>query len=679
MAKDKQKKEENEAVLRKMMDLEATIKHLKACGVEPVLPLDCLKLAEEAYMEGHFDNATCHIDSGLRSAKGFFKAYAMAFSKKIFYDIHKAKQYGDTYEVEMLYQQAQDYIANDRFEEAAIKTRIIRQGIRDFFDRTVPVLSLELSPANLKSGLWNRVKFVVKNTSISHAKDVRIGVKGPVEVTILPEINKIRAKDQVDIEVGLKPTGAGEFPIDVWFKGISMTSNKVFACQAKVWASAARERGANEAREVDFFEINELFLIHGNGRLMGRVARKGVQELDDDTTSGMLTAMKDFVKGTVPGEGTILKTFSFSDLIFVIEKGNHVNLVVIVQGTPPPQLSEETHRVIEKVEGVYAGGIEDWDGSTKLKGLEQNLTPLFDLPSKIKMKETEATVKVKSGLEFYRGFVRLKVGVINETETVITDANLLLTYNKEALMLDKIEPELRMDGSIVMLGAVQPGEKKTVAYYLDPLICQESTVDCTLTYKDYKGNLEHVDMKRRPMDIVCPLFYTPTTLNIAMLKRLMSDLRDRDTKIFAVLEDIPIERSYERAREIVQGHDVKFVRELKETGPDGTKFIEAWYYGKVKELSEEMVIRVSARSDTRTVEVFVAGQSIASITGLLAELGHRLLEVVLGSQLITEKEIKSMILREGSLLERISESEALPESGDCLDLNEILFKARKKG
>jgi hypothetical protein len=97
MAKDKQKKEENEAVLRKMMDLEATIKHLKACGVEPVLPLDCLKLAEEAYREGHFDNATCHIDSGLRSAKGFFKAYAMAFSKKIFYDIHKAKQYGDNF------------------------------------------------------------------------------------------------------------------------------------------------------------------------------------------------------------------------------------------------------------------------------------------------------------------------------------------------------------------------------------------------------------------------------------------------------------------------------------------------------------------------------------------------------------------------------------------------------
>jgi hypothetical protein len=253
----------------------------------------------------------------------------------------------------------------------------------------------------------------------------------------------------------------------------------------------------------------------------------------------------------------------------------------------------------------------------------------------------------------------------------------LLTYNKEALTLEKVEPPMETHGSIVILGSVQPKEKKTVAYYLDPLICQESTVDCTLTYKDYKGKLEHVDMKRRPVDIVCPLFYTPQTLNIAMLKRLVKDLKEKDSKLFSVGECMSMEKAYSTAKDVVQGHDVKFVREIHSEEKKGIKVTEGWFYGRVQQSAEEIVIKVSSRSDTRTLEVYVASPNLANLTGLLAELGHSVSGSISGSELVMDAEVKAIIEKEGNLLDKLSESEVDAGSTETSHLDDLMRKIKK--
>jgi hypothetical protein len=317
-------------------------------------------------------------------------------------------------------------------------------------------------------------------------------------------------------------------------------------------------------------------------------------------------------------------------------------------------------RVLENVEITYAGIIEKWDGQdVHFKEVGDLIRPVFDLVDQVKMRVSKPMVKVRSGLEFFRGFVRLKVAVKNETDTVITNASLLLTYNKTALRLDKVEPVYETEGSTVRLGTIHGGEKKTVAYYLDPLICQESTIDCTLTYKDFKGRLAHVDMKRRPVDIVCPLFYTPQTLNIAMLKRLVGDLKEKDSRIFQLKFDTTMEAIYEKAKEVVQGHDVRFVRELKD---EGSKTSEAWYYARVKTTGEEMVLKVAAREDTRTIEINVASSNLANLTGLLAELGTTVGEALQGAEPLTDEEVRSTVERSGTLLDKLSEAEASADS-----------------
>ena len=658
--------------------LEATIKHMKEYGIDPLKPKDLCDTAINRYNDGLYQHASTFAQKGLDVAQGFFKAYATAFFKKAFYSIENARQYGDVNEIERIYEQVSGHLNKGEFEEAAEMTKYLRQLLDDFFELGKPSFSVEFVSNPLRPGTWNRAMLRVRNTGKAHAWSVRMRLTGPVDIINVPEIPKIKAQDQVEFEVGMKPNAPGEFPLEVWFKGISMSSNKPFNELAKCQINASKDRSKGPSKLLEFFEINEIFLIYNDGRLITHCSRKETMDLDEDLIGSMLVAIRNFVSQSFKDKDATLKTFCVTDNTVVIEKGSYLNLAVIVKGTPPPQLSDDIERVISRIEATYSGVVEKWDGDIKgFKEIDDYLDPLFELSEKVLMKGAEVAVKVKSGLEFYRGFVRLKVAVINELDTTILDANLVLSYKKEALRLAKIEPGIQVHGSMAVLGAIEPKEKRTVAFYLDPLICQESTVDCTLNYKDHFGRLGHVDMKRRPVDIVCPLLYTPQTLNIAMLKRLVRELKVTDTKLFIVSKTLPIEKAFEITKEVVEGHDVKFVRELRDTTIEGTKVFEAWYYGKVKVLAEELVIKVSARSDSHTVEVLVTSHNLASLTGLLAELGHGLMDTLSGSELITDLEIKTTIESSGNLLDKISESEASTDSGDCLDLSELCKKDKR--
>ena len=672
--------EAEQSAWKLIKELESTIKHLREYGVEPACPSEFLDKAKEDFKAGFHSFSLTHAQKGLEAAQGLLQAYTEAWNAMYYAndELQKAKQIGDTSEMVALYAKAEENLSENKFVDAAKKANNIRLQIAEMYQKGEPAFSVEVTSGTLKPTIWNRTKIRVKNTGKVHALNVRLRMNGPADVINLPEFHKLEAGTFSEIEIGIKPNGSGELPIDVGFTGISVTTNKSFNIMTRFWINAPKEDSPPKLGEVEFFDIREIFMIYNDGRLLAHITKKDTTEMDEDILSSMLIAIRNFVQDSFQSEDSALKTFSWANKTVVIEKGNYIFLAVIVEGTPPPPLSDEMARSMERIEGDYAGIIEKWDGQDRhFKKVGTYLDPIFDLVEKVKMKREETIVKVKSGLEFYRGFVRLKVAVVNETDTVITDANLLLTYNKEALTLEKVEPPMETHGSIVILGSVQPKEKKTVAYYLDPLICQESTVDCTLTYKDYKGKLEHIDMKRRPVDIVCPLFYTPQTLNIAMLKRLVKDLKEKDSKLFTVGKCMSMEKAFEKTKDVVQGHDVKFVREINSEEQGGVKVTEGWFYGRVQHSTEEIVIKVSTRSDTRTLEVYVASPNLANLTGLLAELGHTVSGSISGSELVTDEEVKATIQKEGTLLDKLSESEVGAESTETSHLDDLMRKLKK--
>ncbi len=339
----------------------------------------------------------------------------------------------------------------------------------------------------------------------------------------------------------------------------------------------------------------------------------------------------------------------------VFSAGPHVTVVAVVHGDISAAIKQELVVTVDRVEGINSSLWNDFAGDLSLVAeAATSLTPLLSfIPP---ARDDEGEVKVLSGIEFYQGYVRLKVAFKNTASTVITEATFRPYYNRTNLSLHRIDPKLPRNGEEIEIGVINPGEKQTVAFYFDPQICQESMLDGILTYRDPHGERRSVNMKRRTVEIVCPIFYTPETVNVGILRRTADRQSYRDNRVYKLPEGIEMPVAFQLSKEVVQAHDVKLVREFASDGPQ--YWSEAWYYGKANEGKEEIVITTVVREDTQTLEMVVACNNLSSMTGLLAEFSHQLSEKARAYRIFTG-DMDRLAQAEPDLLDRLRGEERL--------------------
>jgi hypothetical protein len=369
------------------------------------------------------------------------------------------------------------------------------------------------------------------------------------------------------------------------------------------------------------FAVEDIFLIYRDGRLIQHATRRLKADMDVDVVTSMLTAVQEFIKESFgKAEGQELGSMEFGDCKILLQKGTYIVLAAVISGPEASGFRDELKAAVKNIEGEFATVLPNWNGIVStLAGSKRFLTQLGAYRSaEAPPAKAKDEVSLKSELEFYQGFVRLKVAVKNSMPTMIAKATFKLIYNEGVFRLDHVEPELERTKDEVALGIVEPSEKKTVAFYLDPQICTESHIEGVLTYKDAKGGLETLKMPRKMASVVCPILFTEENINTAMLKRMaVDDLPQKDTKVFATPPTTPPDKAFEIAKAAVQHHDVRLVREFVEKDP----YIgEAWYYGKAKGREDKIVIRARVLSSKNLLEFFVASSSTLMLTGMLAEL-----------------------------------------------------------
>jgi len=370
------------------------------------------------------------------------------------------------------------------------------------------------------------------------------------------------------------------------------------------------------------FAVEDIFLMYQDGRLIQHTTRRLKADMDVDIMTSMLKAVQEFVKESIGMEtGTELGSMEYGDNKIMLEKGKYTILAAVINGAEPGGFRDEMKSVVRNIESEFSSVLPDWNGVTaRMAGAKRFMTQLgaFAPGAAAAAGTAPGEVNLKAEVEFYQGFVRLKVAVKNSMPTAILGAEFKLIYNRDALRLDAIEPENLKRGEDAVLGVVEPNEKKTVAFYLDPQICTESYVEGILSFKDAHGKLMTLMMPRKLASVVCPILFTDENINTAMLKRMAVDeLNHKDTKVFSIPSGITSQKAYEVAKAAVQHHDVRQVREFVEKDP----FIgEAWYYGKAKGREDRIVIRTRALADRSLLEFFVASNSVLMLTGMLAEL-----------------------------------------------------------
>ncbi|MEW5760263.1 MAG: kelch repeat-containing protein, partial [Candidatus Thermoplasmatota archaeon] len=480
--------------------------------------------------------------------------------------------------------------------------------------------------------------------------------KGVELVVIVDDGYGGNATHSWSLEYGLREAKEAFAPYTI-FKGLEgiVLLITILLIGVAIGTYLSKRKKKEEVKELpkeEIFKIEETFLIYNDGRLIHHATSRLKPEMDKDILSSMLTAVQTFVKDAFGGGR--LDGLKIGDKNVLLEKGAFLGLACITIGKEPSGFRERMKETIMNIEISFKPVVIKWSGDiSQFSGVDKHIEGLLEYKEPIIFEKKE--IDIASELEFYHGYVRLKIGIKNRLEEAVTNAYIDIFYNEEALRLDKVEPAYPLKGSRVELGVISPNEKKSVAFYLDPQICTESYIDALLAYKDAKGNFHTMTMKRKRASVVCPIMYTDENINVAMLKRMISEDMVSSEKFFKIPVALKQKDAFTIAKSAVERHDIKFVREFIEK-----EVMEAWYFGKTKVGGEKLIIKVAVREDM--VEYFVASKSTLVVTGLLAELKKDINEEI-GSrragtieQVIDEKILVKARGR-GRLLDRYHEAE----------------------
>jgi|GEM_PF-2994255 len=147
--------------------------------------------------------------------------------------------------------------------------------------------------------------------------------------------------------------------------------------------------------------IEDVFLIHSDGRLICHNTRRLKPELDGDILTGMLTAVQSFVKDTLNTQTRgNLNELKYGDLKILIEYGQYAYIAVVVSGEPPKTLRPRMKEILKILHVKYYHTLPQWDGNVaKVRDAKEILRALFTGVLPRELITQEVVDSVEQGLD----------------------------------------------------------------------------------------------------------------------------------------------------------------------------------------------------------------------------------------------------------------------------------------
>lgn len=242
--------------------------------------------------------------------------------------------------------------------------------IQNFIKNRYPNLALRLPAAGLQAGEWNQYTFDVENRGKLPARNVQIEFSGDFEAKGIQPIAELGVGEAVPVRVGLRPKTAGTVPV-----AIGLSYQRLFDENRY----EVRDTKEIKVEPEETYLVEDVFLIHGDGRLIAHHSRKFREEIDEDIFSGMLTVVQDFVKDSFKSRTRIgMKRLDFGDSKILIERSPHTFLATVLVGQEPKLLPLYMLQVLKEVEDRYGVVLEKWTGLLhNLEGIDEIIKKLL--------------------------------------------------------------------------------------------------------------------------------------------------------------------------------------------------------------------------------------------------------------------------------------------------------------
>lgn len=115
--------------------------------------------------------------------------------------------------------------------------------------------------------------------------------------------------------------------------------------------------------------VEQIFLIHKDGRLISYASLRGDEDIDENIVGGMLTALMNllidaFVKKVKSEQEIELYKFEFGERNIIIDMGNEFFIALVTLGKEDKDLLDKTDAIIKDIEEKYGDVFVDWSGDT---------------------------------------------------------------------------------------------------------------------------------------------------------------------------------------------------------------------------------------------------------------------------------------------------------------------------
>jgi len=255
-----------------------------------------------------------------------------------------------------------------------IKQAEVSVGIQisNFIKNRYPNLVMQLPATGLQANVWNRYVFEVENRGKLPARNVEFAFDGALETKGTQPIPELGVGERKLIEVGLKPTASGEVPF-----AIDVTYQRMFDENRY----ELKEKETLRVQPEGTYLVEDVFLIHSDGRLISHHSRKFREEIDEDIFSGMLTVVQDFIKDSFRSRSHLgIKRLDFGDSKILIERSPHTFVAAVILGHEPQLLPLYILQVLKEIEDRYGTVLEKWTGLLhQLEGVDDIIRKLLDV------------------------------------------------------------------------------------------------------------------------------------------------------------------------------------------------------------------------------------------------------------------------------------------------------------
>jgi len=130
--------------------------------------------------------------------------------------------------------------------------------------------------------------------------------------------------------------------------------------------------------------VEQVFLIHKDGRLISYASIRSDYHQDEELVSGMLTAVKDLLTVVFAKKeaGADLGPFRFAmgEMNVILRTGRHFYMTTVIRGEEDKAISDKSEAVVKTIQERYGDVFYNWLGEMKsVEGVYEIITQLLPL------------------------------------------------------------------------------------------------------------------------------------------------------------------------------------------------------------------------------------------------------------------------------------------------------------